>query len=254
MLNIGMVGDTRLQLKTMKMEFDREKKRVSEQQNSCRDNLDCGNVKEGAEEEGKLQTIRTKLQTGGKLTQEERNYLKVKDPERYTELVQEEQEEQAYRQAIRGCRTMDRQKLMRIGKTLATIKEVEHNSEISQERKLDLLMREQREARHAQDFEYRFVTSGEYKKLPTDEEWIAVHEEDLEKQVCMSEQKKDQIQHQAEKLDASEEQEENVCLRSDNERELTHEIKQKVHRAKVKAAYAPAEQEPLSGCSWSEWA
>ncbi|MGI6255474.1 MAG: hypothetical protein ACOYJZ_07545 [Acutalibacter sp.] len=121
----------------------------------------------------KLREIHQKLEAGSKLTREEREYLQAKDPQAYQELVQEEQQQKAYEQALRRCRTQEevqRLQTQQINASLTVVRSIEHNPHISQAKKLEIAMGEKRKVDAVAESTRRFVASGEYAKLPTQAE------------------------------------------------------------------------------------
>ena len=97
----------------------------------------------GGQRDEKLATIHAKLDVGGKLTPKERDYLKEKDPQAYQELIQEERAQKAYERALRRCKTKEEVKRMltnSISRSMMVIGSIEHNPNISQQKKLEIAM------------------------------------------------------------------------------------------------------------------
>ena len=196
-VNFSMIGNINTHLKTMKMQMQWDLKRQSGNYSAKGESLDQwldSPMKKTAEaaqvqaqvdaqrENGddKLREIHQKLEAGGKLTAEERKYLQVKDPEKYRELVAEEQEQKAYEQALRRCTTkeeVERLRMSKLGSSLMKVQSVEHNPAIPLSKKLEIAMAEKRRTDAVAESTQRFVESGEYAKLPTEsEEWQASQE------------------------------------------------------------------------------
>ncbi len=129
----------------------------------------------------KLRDIHNKLLQGGKLTPEERRYLEAKDPEAYRKLQASEQEQKAFEQKLRQCRTKEeaqRLKMTYINSSLVTMKGVEHNSSIPKEKKLEIFMQEKQRCDRIEKSSREFVLRGDYDKLPTEaEEHKAIKDE-----------------------------------------------------------------------------
>ena len=121
----------------------------------------------------KLSGIKNKLLQGGKLTAEERKYLQAKDPEAYQKLKASEQEQKAFEQRLRQCRTKEeaqRLKMTYINSSLVTLKSVEHNSAIPQQKKLEIFMQEKQRCDRIEESSREFVRRGDYDRLPTEAE------------------------------------------------------------------------------------
>jgi len=121
----------------------------------------------------KLTGIKNKLLAGGKLTLEERNYLQSKDPEAYQKLTATEQEQKAFEQKLKQCRTKEeaqRLKMTYIGSSLVTLKSVEHNSAIPDNKKLEIFMQEKQRCDRIEESSREFVRRGDYDRLPNQAE------------------------------------------------------------------------------------
>ncbi|OUP12359.1 hypothetical protein [Anaeromassilibacillus sp. An200] len=127
----------------------------------------------GQKRDEKLATIHAKLDVGGKLTPKERDYLKEKDPLAYQELVQEERAQKAYERALRRCKTKEEVKRMltnSISRSMMVIGSIEHNPNISQQKKLEIAMREKRKVDSAAKATREFARRGELARLPEESE------------------------------------------------------------------------------------
>lgn len=192
MLGLNMIGNMHSYLKTMERQSLWERKKASGDITAKKDpivemlqkQVDDMHGKNGGPDRVKLSEIHTKLQAGAELTPDERKYLQENDPEAYKELVKEEQEQKAYERALRRCKTqqdVERLKTMQLGKSLTTIKSVENNPNIPLQKKLEIAMREQRKVNNVMESTNNFVKSGEYSKLPTEEEYEEAMKEAMEK-------------------------------------------------------------------------
>lgn len=131
----------------------------------------------------KLVAIRAKMDAGGKLTQKERDYLQEKDPQAYQELVQEERAQRAYEQKLRRCRTQEEVKRLQmnhINGSMMTVRSIEHNPHITQQKKLEIAMREKRITDQVAKITREFIRKGEYAQLPTEVEEADARREQLE--------------------------------------------------------------------------
>lgn len=131
----------------------------------------------------KLQSIKAKLDAGGKLTGDERKYLQAKDPEAYRELENQEREQKEYEKALKRCKTKEdvqRLKASRVGASLAKLKAVENNPNIPLEKKLKIFVDEKRKLDKLEESTQKFVKRGEYEQLPTENETAKAEKEQRE--------------------------------------------------------------------------
>lgn len=211
----------------------------------------------------KLSSILQKAYTGKKLTADERQYLQAKDPLSYQKIQANEQEQKAYEQELKKCRTKEdvqRLKLSRIGSSLATVKSIENNPHITQEKKLQMISLENAKCEKLERSTQAFVKSGKYAQLPTEAEKAKAEKElqaaEQAKQAPETEQAADQPkneQTETAQVDSCSEAE-NDCLATESDGgqlSPTPDTKQKpsttvepdspeirkVRRAKAKAAY-----------------
>lgn len=121
----------------------------------------------------KLRNIHNKLLAGGKLTAEERKYLQAKDPEAYQKLKASEQEQKAFEQKLKQCRTKEevqRLKMTYVSSSLVTLKSVEYNSAIPKSKKLEIFMQEKQRCDRIEESSREFVRRGDYDRLPSQAE------------------------------------------------------------------------------------
>ena len=148
-MNFPIMGRLSSQIKTMEMEtrwylkkqsgnYTDKSKSLDKWINSTQNAVDT--LQEvNSHGDDKLRAIHAKLFAGGTLTAKEREYLKIKDPKAYNDLVKEEAEQKAYEEKLRKCRTkeeVDRLKTNSINKSLSTVKSVENNPYISNSMRL----------------------------------------------------------------------------------------------------------------------
>lgn len=128
----------------------------------------------------KLSEIMQKVYSGRKLNGEELKYLQAKSPELYEKVRDMEQEQKSYENELKNCKSKDdvqRVKMAHIGKSLATVKSVENNPNITMEKKLETAQLENARANGIQTRTERFIQSDEYKALPTAAEKAAEQQE-----------------------------------------------------------------------------
>lgn len=183
MMNFSTIGNLSTQLKTMEMktlwDLKQEKKDYTSKGKTLDEWLQSAET-EAIQEmvdrgDEKLRSICTKMELGGDLTPEEREYLKAKAPDKYNELVAEEAEQKAYEEALRRCKTqeeVDRLQMGRIHKAVSTLKSVENNPHIPLHKKLEIAMKENRTLQDAMESTVKFIESGAYDKLPSEKDEV----------------------------------------------------------------------------------
>ncbi len=124
-------------------------------------------------ENDKLARITNKVLNGKKLTSEERDYLRSKNPQAYQQMLNSEQEQKAFEGALRRCETKEdvqRLKTDRINAALSVVKSVENSPYISSEQALGIAMAELAKVQAYERVTLEFIKSGEYGELPTEAE------------------------------------------------------------------------------------
>lgn len=211
----------------------------------------------------KLQAqIDLKLNSGQKLTAEEKEYLRKNNPEAYQHVKNLEAEQESYERELKRCKTKDeveRVKMLHTAASLSAVNSVMNNPAIPENKKLELVMREHQKNSALQKSTREFVESGQYAKLPTEAERLKAEkdlkeaeeaerniddptedtakevvdkEEEKAKEALAENEKEKQIEHAKDILNQRE------MTRA--EAELTPEA-QKVKRAKARAAYKSVE-------------
>ena len=186
----------------------------------------------------KLREIHQKLEAGGKLTLEEREYLQAKDPQTYQELVQEERQQKAYEEALRRCKTKEevqRLQTQQVNASLTVVRSIEHNPHISMAKKLEIAMGEKRKVDAVAESTQRFMASGEFAQLPTEAEEAQANQ-DREPVERPQESLQDPAGERIQEKGQAEEAREPWKKESIPDTETREE--RKVRRAKAEAAYA----------------
>ena len=127
--------------------------------------------------------IDLKLKSGKKLTYEELEYLKNHDPQGYQKAREIQMEREAFERELKKCRTKEevqRVKLSHAAASMAAVKEADTNPNIPKGQKLALIMQELAKNNALCDAERAFIQSGDYGRLPTENERLKA-EEDLKK-------------------------------------------------------------------------
>lgn len=133
---------------------------------SLSDNTSCN-------KDERLSNIHTKLYSGQKLTLDEEQYLQKKDPAAYRQLKASEAEQKSYEEELKRCRTKDevsRVRMTHIGASLSFVNSVKNNPNIPQGQKLALVSGELQKIKALERITTKFIKSGRYAKLPTDNE------------------------------------------------------------------------------------
>lgn len=128
----------------------------------------------------RLQEIHDKLAYGASLNDDELEYLKDKDPQLYTKLKAEQAQNEAFAKRLSQAKTKDEAKQIMIERensALMKVKSVENNSHISIADKLTIYQEANRSVNQGQEIFRRFVASGAYDRLPTEEEKLEVEAE-----------------------------------------------------------------------------
>lgn len=125
--------------------------------------------------------IDMKLNSGRKLTAEEMEYLQKHDPQKYQKVKQIEAEQKNYENELKKCKTKDEVQRVRMAHTassLNAVNSIKNNPAIPEEKKFELIMYEHHKNQAIEASTVKFVESGKYAKLPTEEERLKA-EKDL---------------------------------------------------------------------------
>lgn len=128
----------------------------------------------------RLQEIHDKLAYGASLNDDELEYLRDKDPQLYTKLKAEQAQNEAFAKKLSQAKTKDEAKQIMIERensALMKVKSVENNPHISIADKLTIYQEANRSVNQGQEIFRRFVASGAYDRLPTEEEKLEVEAE-----------------------------------------------------------------------------
>jgi len=220
-------------------------------------------------ENEKLARITTKVLNGKKLTSEERDYLRAKNPQAYQQLLNSEQEQKAFEDALRRCKTKEdvqRLKTDRINAALSVVKSVENSPYISSEQALGIAMAELAKVQAYERITLNFIKSGGYGALPTEAEQAKANEDAREAEEARRDPEADRpdearpaegAAEPVERPEGGDQPEQaappagdaaEVPQAEQPERpavELDTPEQRKVRRAKAKAAYAAAQQAPV---------
>ena len=131
-------------------------------------------------EDKEMQRITNKIYAGSKLTEQEMQYLQKKNPVLYQKMRAIEAEAKQYEEDLKRCKTKDeaqRIKMNKINASVASIRSVESNPNISDADKLAFAQAEQAKMREIEKITTKFIESGAYAALPTDAEKFQTEKE-----------------------------------------------------------------------------
>ncbi|MBR3809447.1 MAG: hypothetical protein IKK46_04005 [Clostridia bacterium] len=131
-------------------------------------------------EDKEMQRITNKIYAGSKLTEQEMQYLQKKNPVLYQKMRAVEAEAKQYEEDLKRCKTKDeaqRIKMNKINASVASIRSVESNPNISDADKLAFAQAEQVKMREIEKITVKFIESGAYAALPTDAEKFQTEKE-----------------------------------------------------------------------------
>ena len=131
-------------------------------------------------EDKEMQRITNKIYAGSDLTEQEMQYLQKKNPVLYQKMRAMEAEAKQYEEDLKRCKTKDeaqRIKMNRINASVASIRSVESNPNISDADKLAFAQAEQAKMREIEKITTKFIKSGAYAALPTDAEKFQTEKE-----------------------------------------------------------------------------
>jgi len=172
-------------------------------------------------EDKEMQRITNKIYAGSKLTEQEMQYLQKKNPVLYQKMRAIEAEAKQYEEDLKRCKTKDeaqRIKMNKINASVASIRSVESNPNISDADKLAFAQAEQAKMREIEKITTKFIESGAYAALPTDAEKFQTEKE-------LEEAKREELQGaDTEKTQESEDVQENI-QETGNRKQETGEVK-----------------------------
>ncbi len=172
-------------------------------------------------EDKEMQKITNKIYAGSKLTEQEMQYLQKKNPVLYQKMRAMEAEAKQYEEDLKRCKTKDeaqRIKMNKINASVASIRSIESNPNISDADKLAFAQAEQVKMREIEKITTKFIESGAYAALPTDAEKFQTEKE-------LEEAKREELQGaDTEKTQESEDVQGNI-QETGNRKQETGEVK-----------------------------
>ena len=160
-------------------------------------------------EDKEMQRITNKIYAGSKLTEQEMQYLQKKNPVLYQKMRAVEAEAKQYEEDLKRCKTKDeaqRIKMNKINASVASIRSVESNPNISDADKLAFAQAEQAKMREIEKITTKFIESGAYAALPTDAEKFQTEKEleEAKREEMLGAENKEREVEDAEEAEVSE--------------------------------------------------
>lgn len=182
-MNVMMITSLNTYTTNMKMEMKWQQKKTSgdfasdgamtvEERLRKEAQETMGGIKSGKSKVSMGQ-IQTKLMSGKKLSSEEMDYLRENNPDLYKKAKAIEMEREAYERELKQCKTkeeVEKVKMAHTAASLARVNDIKSNPNIPKGEKLALMMEQLFKNKALGDVERQFVQSGEYKRLPSEEE------------------------------------------------------------------------------------
>ena len=122
--------------------------------------------------ENKSPDIDAKLMSGGKLTQEEIEYLRKNDPQKLKEYEEIQQERASYKKQLKSCKSkeeVERLKMTRMGRYMSQAKSIASDSCIPKGEKYKLMVKLLSEANGVAKEHIKFTQSLKYAQLPEED-------------------------------------------------------------------------------------
>ena len=122
--------------------------------------------------ENKSPDINAKLMSGGKLTQEEIEYLRKNDPQKLKEYEEIQQERASYKKQLKSCKSkeeVERLKMTRMGRYMSQAKSIASDSTIPKSEKYKLMVKLLSEATGVAKEHIKFTQSLRYAQLPEED-------------------------------------------------------------------------------------
>ena len=196
---------------------------------------------ENEDDDKMLTDINNKIAVDQELTPEEMRYLQNKNPSLYQKVKNIENEKKQYEKDLKKCKTKEdvqRLKMNKVSSALSTIKSAENDPNLPESAKLAVAQGELRRMNALNKISAKFIESGEYDRLPAEQEVLEVEN-----------QLKEAEQAEEEKvLDVSEtENVENTDDTSETEnenKELTENAPDNIRKDKQKKAVAENYEAP----------
>lgn len=193
-----------------------------------------------------MNDLSNKVMSGDTLTFEEIEYLKKNNPQLYKTYMEVRAEREAYKKELENCKTkedVDRLKLNKMSSFLSEAKSVENNPNIPKGQKLALIQKILMKTMNVQDVHMKFIESGKYAALPTEEEVAEEVKEKAEKSGKIAEELAPDEEVQKEDTEPEEVAEELTQSAESQKTEVTTVVATEIAEEKSKAAFEEVKSE-----------
>lgn len=187
-----------------------------------------------------MDSIRTKILNGSKLSYEEEEYLRNNDPVTYQNLKASQAQAQSYERELKSAKTkddVDRIKFTRSAASLTEIASVQNNSEVPDSAKYSMYLTVKQKADAINAVTVKFMQSNRYASLPTDIEKREAEEIMSDNKVFDTSESVEDNDKATETDSSADTQYKKVQENADAEKNENFDKIEKVRRAKARALY-----------------
>ena len=135
-----------------------------------------------------MNSIDSKIKSGGTLTPEEEAYLKENAPEKLRDYQEVKAEQESYKQKLKACKTKEdvaRVKMTTLGNFMSQAKSIDSSPHIPKDKKLELMGKLAAKVANCEQAHQEFEKSQAFRDMPSEEE---VREEAAEAKAVTTEQ------------------------------------------------------------------
>lgn len=174
-MNIAGMGTISNYIKSVELNVKWQERKSNPFQ-AKEDDPEVARIKQWSQEQQQSQnlaTIHGKLMTGAKLTKEELEYVREKNPEMYEQAVKAEREREQYKKELENCRTkedVERLHQRKLHQFATEAKAISSNPNIPKAKKIELLQTLNMRMNATLDERAAFMNTKEYFQLPEEEE------------------------------------------------------------------------------------
>ena len=120
-----------------------------------------------------MNSIDSKIKSGGTLTPEEEAYLKENAPEKLRDYQEVKAEQESYKQKLKACKTKEdvaRVKMTTLGNFMSQAKSIDSSPHIPKDKKLELMGKLAAKVANCEQAHQEFEKSQAFRDMPTEEE------------------------------------------------------------------------------------
>ena len=120
-----------------------------------------------------MNSIDSKIKSGGTLTPEEEAYLKENAPEKLRDYQEVKAEQESYKQKLKACKTKEdvaRVKMATLGNFMSQAKSIDSSPHIPKDKKLELMGKLAAKVANCELAHQEFEKSQAFRDMPTEEE------------------------------------------------------------------------------------